>query len=80
MAGDRFSDVKADYWAALHVEALGRAGLRFKGCRAGRFCPGRIPTRAQVAQLIHDAYLLAEPAACHSGRDQSMGAPPSFSR
>ena len=62
--GERFKDVPTHYWAAAEVEAFDRAGLHLPGCRRGRFCPGWLPSRAQVASLLVEAFRLPEAPPC----------------
>ncbi|MEO1271017.1 MAG: hypothetical protein AAFX99_23250 [Myxococcota bacterium] len=62
--GALFEDVGSDYWAVAEVEAVARAGLALPGCREGRFCPAWLPSRAQVAALVVDAFAIPVGSSC----------------
>ena len=58
MLADGFADVVGSVHAAA-VDRIAEAGVT-EGCAAGRYCPGREVTRAQMATFLTRTFLLTE--------------------
>jgi len=55
-SGNRFTDMPASHWAVSWAEDVDRKRI-YRGCEnQSRFCPTRILTRAQFAQVLVKAY------------------------
>jgi triacylglycerol esterase/lipase EstA (alpha/beta hydrolase family) len=46
-----FTDVPTNFWAAAWIEALAAEGIT-GGCGVGKYCPGAVVTRAQMAVFL----------------------------